>query len=293
MVKIVGTAGTNALSRETEMQETHPPTIVHRADPPLVRAVLQVSLSVTGGMYATTLAMTLIVFAPEAGPWALTAALCVAFVASTLTIGTCLYSPNPAFRIAAWALGGAGLGIVVESFVLDYVGFSDLGCIILGLTGAVLGYRQMPPRTRGVRDNRLEFHVADKLPKEPPPSVAIVCVVLAFVSIYMLGGLVAGWLVGQDAECHPIAYLALCWVFPIVTASSAYGLWRGRAWGWWCAIVASTCGCLMILYGAWSVLDSGEHAESSGFLVTWSMLPAGMVVALLRFPARLWCRARA
>jgi hypothetical protein len=91
------------------------------------------------------------------------------------------------------------------------------------------------------------------------------------------------------------AYLAFEQAFPLAdawmascAALGALGLWRGRPWGWLCALLAASSlvylGCMDVLFN----LNAGHYSIASGAMLAEMCINAWSLVVGLLLVAYLW-----
>ena len=128
--------------------EIHTPPVQN--DQAGLRIFLRVILGALAGVFlACAVWVAVMVFAggilPDRVRWAAAEiAGPVAFLPGAIAIGWLSFARNAFLRVFSWMIAGAGAGLVLEAIVGGGVPvgtFLTFSGIILGITGAVLGYR--------------------------------------------------------------------------------------------------------------------------------------------------------
>lgn len=123
-----------------------------REDPPEVRILLRLLLGFFGGLFLGVAAVVALWSSTESRPTPDGLVLVSVFLLGAPAVGFGAFARNPLLRVLAWGVGGAGLGDVLLAVLVGGLGVGDyltpMG-VVLALVGAVIGYRTVPPGTKG------------------------------------------------------------------------------------------------------------------------------------------------
>lgn len=128
-----------------------------------------------------------------------------------------------------------------------------------------------------------------------PPGLGAVVVLLLLTAIATAAYWIAFFTTDALHVRGDAAYIAFEKAFPLAdawmaacAALGALGLWRGRPWGWLCALLAASSlvylGCMDVLFN----LNAGHYSIASGAMVAEILINAWSLACGLLLVAYLW-----